>query len=45
MLELANRLGVSDKTIKRGIAKLKNENKLVRVGGLKSGHWEVLNEI
>ncbi len=45
VLELADKLGVTDKTIKRDIAKLKNENKVVRVGSLKSGHWEVVDEI
>jgi len=34
VLELADRLGVTDKTIKRDIAKLKSENKVVRVGSL-----------
>ena len=40
--QIADILGVSSKTIKRDITKLKNENKIVRVGGLKGGHWEVL---
>ena len=44
-LELADKLGVTDKTIKRDIAKLKDENRVVRVGSLKSGHWEVIDEI
>ncbi|PLX20460.1 Fic family protein [Candidatus Parcubacteria bacterium] len=39
--ELANMLEVSDKTIKRDIAKLKEQNRLIRVGSLKSGHWEI----
>jgi Fic family protein len=39
--ELANMLEVSDKTIKRDIAKLKEQNRLTRVGSLKSGHWEI----
>ncbi|UCN00508.1 Fic family protein [Sulfurimonas sp. SWIR-19] len=41
IIELANILKVTDKTIKRDIAKLKKENKLVRVGSLKTGHWEI----
>ena len=45
ILQIADILGVSDKTIKRDIAKLKNENKIVRVGSLKGGHWEVIDEI
>jgi Fic family protein len=40
IVELANKLDVSDKTIKRDIAKLKEQNRLIRVGSLKSGHWE-----
>ncbi|QFR43070.1 Fic family protein [Sulfurimonas xiamenensis] len=39
--QLANMLEVSDKTIKRDIAKLKEQNRLTRVGSLKSGHWEI----
>ena len=41
-LELADKLGVTDKTIKRDIAKLKDENRVVRVGSLKSGYWEII---
>jgi len=44
ILQLANILNVTDKTIKRDIAKLKNENKIARVGSLKSGHWEIIDE-
>ncbi|MCK9162274.1 MAG: Fic family protein [Arcobacter butzleri] len=40
--ELAKILGVSDKTIKRDMAKLKEENKIKRVGSLKSGYWEIV---
>ena len=39
--ELANKLNVADKTIKRDIAKIKEKNRVIRVGSLKSGHWEV----
>jgi len=31
-------------SIKRDISKLKENNKLQRVGSLKSGHWEIINE-
>ena len=41
ILELANKLNVADKTIKRDIAKLKEQNRIIRVGSLKSGHWKV----
>jgi len=43
ILELSDKIGVSDKTIKRDITKLKNENKVVRIGSLKSGYWEIIN--
>ena len=39
--ELANKLNVADKTIKRDITKLKEQNRVIRVGSLKSGHWEI----
>ncbi len=45
IIELANILGVTDKTIKRDIVKLKLENRLKRTGSLKSGYWEIINEI
>ena len=44
-VELSNKMNVTDKTIKRDIAKLKNENRIKRVGSLKSGHWEVVDEV
>ena len=40
-VQIAEILKVSDKTIKRDIARLKGLNKLQRVGSLKSGYWEV----
>jgi len=44
VVQIANMIGVTDKTIKRDITKLKNENKIVRVGSLKSGYWEIIND-
>ena len=44
-LELADKLGVTDKTIKRDISKLKDKKRVVRVGSLKSGYWEIVDEI
>ncbi len=38
IIELANILEVADKTIKRDVSKLKEQNRLKRVGSLKSGH-------
>ena len=45
ILELADKLGVTDKTIKRDIAKLKSEKRVVRVGSSKSGHWKIVESI
>jgi DeoR/GlpR family transcriptional regulator of sugar metabolism len=41
IVRLAEQCKVSTKTIKRDIALLKDENRLVRVGSLKSGYWQV----
>jgi len=41
--QIAAVLDVSSKTIKRDIAKLKDEGKVSRVGSLKSGYWEVVD--
>ena len=40
--QMAEILKISDKTVKRDISKLKEQNRLKRVGSLKSGHWEVV---
>ncbi len=42
--QLAPMCGVSAKTIKRDIAKLKEMNKIQRMGSLKSGYWEIIDE-
>jgi len=42
--ELSSKLNVTDKTIKRDIGKLKENNKLVRVGSLKTGYWKIIDE-
>jgi len=42
--QLAELCAVSDKTIKRDIAKLKEEGRVERKGSLKSGHWEIKGE-
>ena len=39
--QLAHACGVSDKTIKRDIARLKEEERVARSGSVKSGHWHV----
>ena len=43
--QLAQALHVSDKTIKRDIAKLKVQGKLQREGSLKSGSWKLIVSI
>jgi len=45
IVELSNIVEVSDKTIKRDISKLKEQNRLKRVGSLKSGYWEIISEM
>ena len=42
--QMAQKLNVNDKTIKRDITKLKDENKLIRLGSLRSGYWEITDE-
>ena len=43
--ELSLQLKVAEKTIKRDITKLKDDGILKRVGSLKAGHWEIVDEI
>jgi Fic family protein len=40
---LAKKFNVSTRTIKRIFAKLKEEGKLKRINGRKSGYWEVID--
>ncbi|MDO5308264.1 MAG: HTH domain-containing protein [Planctomycetia bacterium] len=42
--KVAKKLRVSDRTIHRAIAKLKEEGKVERVGGNKAGYWQVSEE-
>ena len=39
---LSQRLQVSEVTVKRYIQKLKQENRLRRIGSKKTGHWEII---
>jgi ATP-dependent DNA helicase RecG len=39
--ELAIRMGISDRAIKKQITKLKQQHLVRRVGPDKGGHWEV----
>ena len=41
--ELALELGVSLRTVKSLIATLVQDKKIIRVGGKKMGHWEIIN--
>ena len=40
--ELCEKTKLSESGVKKVIKKLKDENLLIRVGGLKGGHWEVV---
>ncbi len=39
--ELSNILGITDRAVKKNIAKLKQQGKLKRIGPDKGGYWEV----
>jgi ATP-dependent DNA helicase RecG len=39
---LASVLQVSEATVKRNIQKLKQQNRIRRVGSKKTGHWEIM---
>lgn len=39
--EIAEKIGVSDKTVKRAISTLKTNGLIVRIGGEKKGFWSV----
>ena len=40
--EICSKLKMSESGVKKVIRKLKDEHKLMRVGSLKAGYWEVL---
>ena len=40
--EISNQLNVSKRTIRRDLEKLKQQNKIKRIGSEKSGHWEIV---
>ncbi|MCF0204470.1 MAG: winged helix-turn-helix transcriptional regulator [Muribaculaceae bacterium] len=42
--QLAQKLGLSDSTIKRVLAKLKSTGKLKRIGDTFSGYWVVIED-
>ena len=41
-IEMSTKLGVNEKTIRRDLEDLKEKGIVVRVGGRKEGHWEIL---
>lgn len=41
-VEISKILGVSRDVIKRNIKKLKDNNKIVRIGNRNSGYWKIL---
>ena len=46
IMQICDKLQMSESGVKKVIKKLKDETKLQRVGSLKSGHWEIIiNEI
>ena len=40
--EMANKLDKTQRSISRAIQKLKQDNKIIRVGSDKTGTWEIL---
>ena len=44
MPQIAEILKVTERTIKRHITNLKKQNKIVRIGGRKSGFWEIVDK-
>jgi len=42
-VKIANQLNVTKRTILRDIEKLKQQNKLIRIGSEKTGYWKINN--
>jgi len=42
--EYAAIIGTSEATVKRRLGELKKEGSIIRVGGNKTGHWEISKE-
>lgn len=45
MSEMADRLGVSYKTVQRAMSDLKKAGVVERIGGRKNGYWEIKKEL
>ena len=43
-VKIANQLNVTKRTILRDIEKLKQQNKLIRIGSEKTGYWKINNK-
>jgi ATP-dependent DNA helicase RecG len=39
--ELAQLIGITERSVERNIQKLQEQNKLIRVGGAKGGFWKI----
>jgi len=39
--ELAQLIGITERSVERNIQRLQEQNKLIRVGGAKGGFWEI----
>lgn len=42
--EISDELEISTRMVEKYISQLKKDGKIARVGGRKTGHWEVLDE-
>lgn len=42
--EIAKTIGITERSIERNIAKLKKQNRIIRKGSDKDGHWEVVEK-
>ncbi|MBN2681924.1 MAG: putative DNA binding domain-containing protein [Bacteroidales bacterium] len=42
--ELTEKIGVSQRSIERNLNNLQKDNRLIRVGGRKEGHWKIIHK-
>lgn len=43
-MEMSTKAGVNEKTIRRDLADLQDKGFIVRVGGRKDGHWQIVSD-
>lgn len=43
-IEISTKIGVSEKTVRRDLEILQRMGMLVRIGGRKNGHWEIISD-